>query len=206
MENKFLIGMLAGGILGSFLTYAYMDKKNAELTQEILDKESRIIELEHQVKEADAADESESATAEDQYQESLPTVADLMQKSKEKANEVESIRRKYTPYSDAEQAEIENDEERKETDPYLVDEDVYIDSNASHSKNTCTLYLGNMVVIDDHCDVMDDIDYVLGADNLKDIQEQYKEDGTDMFWVVNPRTAADYEIEVVDEEFNLPEA
>jgi hypothetical protein len=40
---------------------------------------------------------------------------------------------------------------------------------------------------------------------IQEIKEQYKPDENEMFWISNPTTGVDYEVEVIDDYYNDPE-
>ena len=208
MDNKFLMGMLLGGLLGAGVTYAYLDKRNTEMQQRAEDAEYELETLKAQNQEASDQDRH-TKTAEELYQESLPTVAELLKANKEREEATQKVIHKYTPYSDAEKIDDEtiNEEREKEKaqEPSLISESEYLDNHTEREKFACSLYLKDMVAVDDHGDELDDPDYRLGKDNIQTIKDQYKPDENEMFWISNPTTGIDYEVEVIDDYYTDPE-
>lgn len=209
MDNKFLIGMLLGGLVSAGVTYAYLDKKNMELEQQLNDAEYELENLKSQIQEESEEQNEKKKTAEDRYQESLPTVAELLKANKEREEATKKVIHKYTPYSDAEKVDeaVIDDEREKEKaqEPSLITESEYLDNHTEREKFACSLYLKDMVAVDDHGSELDDPDYYLGKDVIQEIKEQYKPDENEMFWISNPTTGVDYEVEVIDDYYNDPE-
>lgn len=162
-----------GAAIGSAVTWKFVKTKYEQIAQEEIDS----------VKET-YSKRAESAEQLEKLENGLKKTIDAMQKQID-ANEHADIVRDsgYTNYAITERKVIEVDR------PYVIDEDEYDTLDDYESEEL--LYYSDGVLADYYGDIVDDVDDLVGLDNLKILIE---DDDVDSVYIRNDSRRFDYEI------------
>jgi hypothetical protein len=87
--------------------------------------------------------------------------------------------------------EAEEDSRRQE-DPYIISHDEYMENAYEHNQNTLTYYVGDDILADEREVPIDDVDAVIGAENLKRFGHGSRD--SSIVYVRNERIELDFEV------------
>jgi hypothetical protein len=83
------------------------------------------------------------------------------------------------------------DQSKPATRPYVISEDEFMTNEPGHEQTTSVYYEGNQVLLDEIDEVVEDIDYSVGKQNLRCLEG---ENGQDIVYIRNDAISLDYEV------------
>lgn len=89
------------------------------------------------------------------------------EEEEEEKGEYEEITRRYVNYNKPEKEEVPQQYLQAEDEPYIIDPEEYGSLEAEGWDVTTLTYFADKVLIDDVDDVIEDVDTIVGIDNLK---------------------------------------
>lgn len=162
-----------GAAIGSAVTWKFVKTKYEQIAQEEIDS----------VKET-YSKRAESEAQLEKLEHGLKKTIDDMQKQIDANEHADIIRNAgYTDYAITERKVIDVDR------PYVIDEDEYDTLDDYESEEL--LYYSDGVLADYYGDVVDDVDDMVGLDNLKVLVE---DDDVDSVYIRNDARRFDYEV------------
>lgn len=199
-DNIKLLGTFIGGAaIGSLITFALVKEKYEAL----IDGEIEAMRIFYEDKYSDEERPKE---------EEEPEVVDDLREATSIKEGITIEMNDYTKYterykSDASE-ERPNEEDYHEEDnemppvldedyemldrPYVISFDEYTNSMTHIDKIELVYFKGDDVLVDDQDDIIDNVEYLIGEDNLFELGNE--PETPNVLYVRNPKTGADYEI------------
>lgn len=211
ISNTKAIGIFLGGAgLGSLVTFTLVKEKY----DKIIDEEISAMRIFYEGrKEAEKKDDEEDDISKNDLREATSIeegiakdIKDYKNYTKIYAEDPEEVVIRPEPdlpnhddYFDEEDELNESREQPREefphdkTKPYVITADEFLNTMTHIDKVELVYFRGDGgVVVDDQDDIVNDVEYVIGEDNL--MQFGNDPDDPDMLYIRNPKIGADYEI------------